>query len=282
MFSDILITSDFDHTLTAKDGTIPARNLEAIEYFMAHGGTFTVNTGRSLPMSQIVMDQVPMNAPLIAYNGGACYDAAAKKLVFCQEIDLPMAQTMEKMEEMFPELVTEVEGLEAHYLFKENPMWNDFCANNRCNAQQASFQDDLGPFLKFCVMGPMHDNTVAGLYRSTAEEAAYFDLVEAKVRQAFGSHTAVYRAAARIVDVHPKHASKLLAARQLQGLLKKKLLVCIGDGENDVSMLQGADYGFCPSDARVASRFENLCSCNEGALADLIFRKLPEILGKMA
>ncbi len=282
MFSDILFTADFDHTLTARDGSIPQRNLDAIEYFMAHGGTFTVNTGRSIPMSRIVMDHIPMNAPLIAYNGGAAYDTVKKELVFHHEIQLPMGETMQKMEALFPELVTEVEGLQAHYIFKENPIWNDFCANNRCQARQASFSDDLGPLLKFCVMGPLHDDTVAGLYRGTAEEMAYFDRVEAKVREVFGSQTAVYRAAPRIVDVHPKAASKGAAARWLQEKLGKKWLVCIGDGENDEPMLREADFAYCPAGSRIAGRYETVCSCDEGAVADVIFEKIPGILGKKA
>ena len=37
-FSDILLTADFDRTLTAPDSSIPEENLRAIEYFMAEGG----------------------------------------------------------------------------------------------------------------------------------------------------------------------------------------------------------------------------------------------------
>ncbi len=44
-FSDILLTVDFDRTLTAPDSSIPEENLRAIEYFMAEGGAFTLNTG---------------------------------------------------------------------------------------------------------------------------------------------------------------------------------------------------------------------------------------------
>ena len=36
-FDRVLLTVDFDRTLTAPDGSIPQRNLEAIEYFMANG-----------------------------------------------------------------------------------------------------------------------------------------------------------------------------------------------------------------------------------------------------
>ena len=52
LFSDVLLTVDFDRTLTAPDNTIPQRNLDAIRFFMEEGGAFTVNTGRSLPMAR--------------------------------------------------------------------------------------------------------------------------------------------------------------------------------------------------------------------------------------
>ena len=50
IYSDILLTVDFDRTLTAPDSSIPERNIEAIRYFIDNGGVFTVNTGRSVPM----------------------------------------------------------------------------------------------------------------------------------------------------------------------------------------------------------------------------------------
>ena len=75
LFSDVLLTADFDRTLTDTEGKIPQRNLDAIEYFMANGGTFTMNTGRSLPMARDnVLAKVPMNAPAILYNGACWFD----------------------------------------------------------------------------------------------------------------------------------------------------------------------------------------------------------------
>ena len=70
LFSDILLTVDYDRTMTDRDGQVPQRNLEAIQYFMDNGGAFTVNTGRSLPQSTDILKNVPMNAPFLCYNGG--------------------------------------------------------------------------------------------------------------------------------------------------------------------------------------------------------------------
>ena len=74
LFSDILLTADFDRTLTAPDSTVPQRNIEAIRYFIDNGGAFTVNTGRSVPMTKVFRDVVPVNAPLLLYKGSAAYD----------------------------------------------------------------------------------------------------------------------------------------------------------------------------------------------------------------
>jgi hypothetical protein len=45
-------------------------------------------------------------------------------------------------------------------------------------------------------------------------------------------------------------------------------------------MLDGADFAFCPSDGVIADRYENVCPCGEGAVADVIYKKLPDILKK--
>ena len=68
------------------------------------------------------------------------------------------------------------------------------------------------------------------------------------------------------------------AARDLKEQLGSSILVCVGDGENDVTMLQGADFAYCPGDAIVADRFENVCKCAQGAVAEVIYKKIPEIL----
>lgn len=110
-FSDVLLTVDYDRTLTAPDSSIPERNLEAIRYFMENDGAFTVNTGRSVPMIQAFRDRVPVNAPLLLYNGSAAYDLATEKLLFCHEIQLDMWQTVQECMTLFPDLTVEVQGL---------------------------------------------------------------------------------------------------------------------------------------------------------------------------
>ena len=278
IFSDILLTADYDRTLTAPDSTVPEKNIEAIRYFMENGGAFTVNTGRSIPMTKVFREKIPVNAPLLLYNGSAAYDPKEETLSNVREISMDLWETVEKLQGMFPDLTVEVQGLDAHYNFTPNPLFDDFSVWQDCAYALAKPGQDLGPFLKFTLYGEFRDATMAHLYEGTAEELARMDAAEELLRQTFGDQVAVFRAAPRIIDVQAAGVSKARAARDLQAQLGKKILVCVGDGENDVSMLREADFAFSPADGVVADRFENVCNCAEGAVADVIYRKIPEIL----
>lgn len=280
MFSDVLLTVDYDRTLTAPDSTIPKKNLDAIRYFMDHGGTFTVNTGRSIPMIKIFRDIVPVNAPLLLYNGSAAYDLKTESMLFCHEIQEDPWEIARTCMEKFPDLTFEVQGLDAHYRFTENPMWDALSDNGHCARAFAEPGHVFDPFLKFSLYGTIRTDRISDMFDGTEEEKAQMTEVENQLKAMYGDRMEVFRAAARIIDVHAKGVSKMRSARELKEKLRKKILVCIGDGENDVSMLDGADFAFCPSDAVVADRYPNVCKCGDGAVADVIYHKIPKIISE--
>lgn len=282
MFSDILLTVDYDRTLTAPDSSVPERNLEAIRYFIANGGAFTVNTGRSVPMTRVFADIVPVNAPLLLYNGSAAYDPATGELSGVRTIDLNLWDTVRELTAAFPGFTVEVQGIDAHYVFSPNPNWEIFSQNNFCAYATAKPGQDLGPFLKFTLYGQFRENTMADFYVASPEDLAVTDAAEALLREKYGRTCAVFRTTPRIIDVQAKGVSKANSAQELQKRLGRSILVCVGDGENDVPMLSGADFAFSPADGVVADRFENVCRCADGAVAEVIYEKIPEILRKKA
>lgn len=277
IYSDILLTVDYDRTLTAPDSTIPQRNIEAIRHFMDNGGAFTVNTGRSMPMAMAFIDKVPVNAPLLLYNGSAAYDVEKKEICFMHEIQLDLWKTIEELIEIFPDLTVEVQALDKHYNFLPNPAWDAFSGNN-CAYATAQWGQDLGPFLKFSLYGEIREVTVDHLFHGSAEEIRRMDEAQALVQKTYNDSVIAFRAGPRIIDIHAKGVSKARAAKELQQQLGRKILVCVGDGENDVNMLQIADYGYSPADGAAADRFETVCPCAQGSVADVIYRKIPELL----
>ena len=277
MFSDILLAVDFDRTLTGPTSQIPARNIEAIEYFMANGGAFTVNTGRSMNTYGSKIGKVPTNAPLLLYNGSAAYHNG--EFVYYHTIDLPMWEVLMQVKAEFPQMNLEIQALDHHYLLDPPPEYLDFYRGMGWDYRLTKPGEDLGPFVKFALFGTPRISRVATMYEYLEEELAEFDRAEARILELWGDKVVTFRAAPRIIDVHAKGVSKGVAALDLKEKLGKKVLVCVGDAENDIAMLDAADYAFCPADGRLADRYEAVCACGDGAIADVIYKKIPEILG---
>lgn len=276
LFSDILLTVDYDRTLTDTNGEVPRRNLEAIRYFMDNGGAFTVNTGRSLPQSADILRNVPMNAPFLCYNGGLAIDG--EKIIFQYPIDLPLKETLQAVCKAFPDLNVDLHGVSAHVGFQPVGCWDTYYAARKCNYFLSGENKDYGPFLKFNVYGELRDDTFYQVFSGTPEEITRIDEAEKWIKQTYGDKIVVFRAGARVLNIHAAGVSKIRAARDLQNRLGRKILVCVGDAENDLPMLEGADYAFSPSDSAMAKRFPNVCPCDEGAVADVIYEKIPAIL----
>ena len=83
-FSNFLIATDLDGTFLNKDVKVVPRNLEAIDYFRAHGGLFTVNTGRA---HTTLLSSIPdaarvLNAPGALCNGAYLYNYQTKEFLF--------------------------------------------------------------------------------------------------------------------------------------------------------------------------------------------------------
>ena len=275
-FSDILITVDFDRTFSACDSTVPQRNLDAVKYFMDNGGTFTINTGRSAVNFAKHLEDTPVNAPFLLYNGSAAYEKGV--LSQCLEIDVDMWEMIDLLHTTFPELDVEVHGGDYHYLVEPTEKVLAMYENLGWRWKEAKRDLNMGPFIKLAVFGQTELPLFSELYKATEEELKMFDDAIKLLEEKYGDKIEVFRAAPRILNIHAKGVSKLRAARTLQERLGKKILICVGDAQNDVPMLDGADYAFCPADATIADRYPNVCPCDEGAIADVIYNEIPKIL----
>ncbi len=278
-FSDILMTSDFDRTLTDYDSNIPQKNIEAILEFEAEGGLFTMATGRSVPMFRKYMPLVPTNAPLILYNGAALYDTDSEKLLWAEEIPGGV-ELVRTLHDRYPKLFLEVQGVEHHYLFDENPMREKFLDFFGASHKNIVIEQLPLPLIKPSFSGTFYDHTAAQFYTGTAEELEYIRQVAEELRLDFGDVMEVDIAMPRIIDMQAKNVSKGRTARKLADALDRKILVCCGDGLNDVSMLREADFPFVPCDCSpelLNMGFNVTVSCNNGTIYGVL-EELKKIL----
>ena len=134
LFENVLISSDFDRTFTDMAGEIPARNLEAVAYFVENGGTFTLNSGRSFVTARERFQKIPLNAPIILYNGAATFYQDAFTNV--HPIAADPWDVLGRLLAQFPDVNVEIHGLQEHFMV--NPVPEDIALYERLVGRTAN------------------------------------------------------------------------------------------------------------------------------------------------
>lgn len=275
-YKDILITSDFDNTLASQYAIIPSRNISAIQLFMDRGGAFTVNTGRSFPLFRPEMEKAPANAPFIISDGSIVYDRQCDEILLLQEIPIKWTQFYRRIREQFPMVWLEFQGIQDHKLCRMNAAWEEFWSKIRVPHSYALPEEELGPFLRCDIYSKMTTPSTQEHGRSSHEEIVPMDNVAQWLTREYGDVVSLLCYPGHI-EVHPKSTNKGHRAQWLKQKLQKKILICIGDSENDIPMLDIADFAFCPKGSVLSSRYPTVCNCADGALADLIENVIPTL-----
>lgn len=270
-FSRFLLVSDFDHTLTDHKGHIPQANLDAISYFMEHGGVFTICTGRSLPASRGLLQVVPINAPLLFCNGAGCYDTRKEELVFCHPLPETAGGLIDFCRKAFPDLRLEVHTLDAHFAFGTDPRRDD---SLRRRGTPFSYPESVSqiplPWTKFSLYSRNGDVATLDPF---SERGTYFQEATNAIARQGGNAFTVTLSLPGLIEIQRAGTSKGLAARELAHKLGRSTLVCVGDAPNDIPMLEEADLPFLASDGdsrMMHYPYQKAAPSFEGTVADVI------------
>jgi len=276
-FSDILLASDFDRTLTdLQDRVVPA-NVDAIEYFMREGGAFTVATGRSHFMFRDKANLIPVNAPPIMANGAISFDYSTETALFFYEMPVSSREAARDVMSAYPEARIELQCLDGHYVFGEDPVRDEFMAQARAVPKHVPLALVPDPILKIAIIGSVvrREGGKIDLFADcTEEENGYYEsIMSFLAERPYGGEYEIMRTAPRIVELQKKGVSKGVSSRQLAQKLGRRTLVCAGDAPNDLSMLREADIAFVPASAVpevLAGGFHIGAHCNDGTIASVV------------
>lgn len=272
-FSNIMIASDFDRTLTNPHDEIPQSNLDAIRYFMDEGGTFTVASGRSIPLFRQKAALVPVNAPCILSNGAILYDYATETLARFEPLDEEFAPKIIAAARAYDNsLSVEVQCIDAHYIYGADATRDRFLAASGVTPIHVE-EDPPFPWVKIVVCAAQ-EHVIESYDSVPPEKLEKFRLLMEYLDRFCRENCYVTRSMPRVIEIGTNSCNKGTAARALANSLGKKTLVCIGDAMNDLAMLREADLAFVPSDCDPALRPLPFCKptvpCAEGAVAAAI------------
>lgn len=249
IFSNVLFTSDFDHTISDKNNQVNPVNLEAIRYFIENGGLFCLNSGRSIPLLRCRLGQVPVNAPCLCYNGAACYDFEKEEMLWRCELPEDTKEIMDRVNAMDLPLCMEIQGVDSHYEIGEQlPSRMKFFKEE--GFVPVLHADTIPrPWMKLVICGATGEHALEDTSEIPPEELNNFSKLEKEIRSFCSDRYFVTRSMPRLLEISNPGCDKGKAARELARRLGRPVLVCAGDAPNDEQMLREGDYSFCPTDA---------------------------------
>ena len=269
-FSNVLLASGFHHTLTDTSGQIPAPPISRPSPPFRPRAAFSPwPAAGSIPMFRKKAALVPVNAPCILYNGGACYDYRTDELLFAFPLADDAPQLLQALRNHCPNERTEVQTLDCHYAYGDDPRRDAALAANGVPVQHEAALPPQ-PWIKLAVYGTSKQVGYDDPANTPPEEIAYFDELQRYTAGLVGNRYAITRALPRNMEISAGGCDKGTAARRLADTLGRSILVCVGDAPNDLAMLQAADYGFRTGDCDPAMRrydFRDAAPSVEGSVS---------------
>ena len=234
-FSGVLLASDYDDTLY--DQSISRENRAAIRHFVEQGGLFTISTGRSYRNFAIQMEQedLPVNAPVVLANGATIYDFQAEKLLWQRPLPLEASEHLAALCRAYPEVGVEAYHGERIYTYRANDVTRRHLKRCSLMDQPCELQEMPLPWIKVILQHP---------------ESAYLQRIQAELLATWGELYEVTFSNPMLLEVTAKGANKgtsVLRLAQHLGIQGENLY-CVGNGLNDLPMLEVAAVPFAPAD----------------------------------
>ncbi|GGT83879.1 HAD family hydrolase [Streptomyces coeruleorubidus] len=230
-----LIATDLDGTLLRSDESVSARTRDALAAATAAGAAHIVVTGRAVPWTRHILDDLGYQGLAVCGQGAQVYDAGAHRLLTSVTLDRQLAGVaLAKIEaEVGPlYLAASRDGLDGEVLVGPG-----YAAHGNLPATPFTDASDLwtAPLNKLYIQHPtLSDDELCAVATRTA-----------------GGFVSVVMAGEGIVELLPLGLSKAtglsLAARRLR--VKAADTIAFGDMPNDIPMFAWASYGVAMADA---------------------------------
>jgi len=237
-FKDILLVCDMDGTLLDSNKQISRENREAVKYFVEKGGRFTIATGRmDLGIAQY-MPQLPVNAPVILYNGSLIYDYERKEALWYKLLPKDVRSVLVHLMERFPQMGVEVFQGGQMILLKENDITDMHLKRAEFNPRRTSIEALADGWYKV-ILAWEHEKL---------EEVEKY-ILENVINEESPFYT-VY-SEPFFLEILSKGASKGRALEQLIQMLEisRSKVIAVGDNLNDIDMIKVAGIGIAVENA---------------------------------
>lgn len=248
-----LVATDMDYTLLLPGQPVSEANKRAVEAVYEAGGCVTLATGRTFYLTGSYARDLGIKIPLITSNGAAISDPVLFKDV--KSVDFP-ASVLESLVSLFIRENVDATGYSSDGLyFFDNSSRREFIAD-----YNASVPDDIKvvelsdlshSFNKFLLIRP--SETVVSVIKSIPG-------------------LQVVSSAKNFYDVMMAGTSKGLALKSIAESLGVKMTFALGDSDNDLSLLETADYSIAMKDSSIEQFADYIAPrCEDDGFAKTVY-----------
>lgn len=234
-----LLLSDLDGTLLTPDKTLSPRVLDRIERWKEEGNVFVIATGRVVSSARVFADLTDTADYLIACSGACIYEGDQK--VYEEVVPLEIAK---KLWRLFSETGEYCQIYSDEALIYNN--WNPFLKayqgfHSKFGEKYELPMIEMRDFDESLLPGGIHKLSFVNHDPDRAKEVIEHlgDLSEVNV----------FRSLSHLYDIISIKADKGIAGKWLKERIGASKFYAIGDNENDVAMLEMADYAAVMEDA---------------------------------
>ena len=263
----LLLISDLDGTLLDSKKHIPESAVRALERFTAAGGIFTVATGRTEDTCRIATDLLPVNAPVILYNGASIMDLPARRVLHDHTLEAAAFRPLvEDLMARFPELCVELFAYGPLILVNPGQIMDPYILRESQPYRMMPLADTPDRWLKIMLSAPKP---------RLMEIVAYLNTVMDRYPPCSRFFSAEY-----YYELLPQGCSKGACAGWLSDYLQipRQRVAAMGDHLNDLEILSWAGYGFVPSNAHGSVKdvaYVLPLTNDEGAVAQAVEKLMP-------
>lgn len=264
IFKGMLLVSDIDGTLTELT-EIPQNNIEAINRFIALGGTFTLCTGRPKCALTEILPQLKVTAPIITINGGYVYSPQDDTVLFGAELPESVRDFVFALLERFDQVGAMLVEPDNYWVIRWGDESIEGVAQRRDMYMREGccrmYSEEEGPkrWHKVVLIVPPEQIPTVRAYVEEQNPQGFYPV----------------QSDAFYLELVPDGISKGRGMKMIQQALGLTKTAAIGDRENDKPMLELADFSAVPKsgDPDLQKEVDFIVdSCENGAVADFICR----------
>lgn len=259
-----LIALDMDGTLLNDNREISDKNLRAIRRAEEKEIFIIISTGRAVQGIEKYNSILKLSSPVIAYNGAVIFDLQKEKTIFEKCLDADDAKKIIEIGQNYNTTMC---------IWSKNQLYVN------------EINDRIEEYKKLSGIDPIRMQDIDILCSQGITKILWYDTKEniAKFNDGFAEYefknVSYCKSMSHFLEFFNKEVSKATALEKIGEMYKIKAseMIAVGDGSNDISMIEYAGLGVAMENAEEELKMKAKAitkSNNHDGVADVIYRYL--------